>query len=290
LGIFILVAWLHYVSTRLVISVRIARRDQNLSKMEALASKARNGLLEDLEGQSRTSASKSVEQILIQLRALNARQGLAVRLVFGIASSTLTLSAVITASITINPAAAITIFSIALIAVAPSVLLHGGKVVAIEREFRAFTALSASSFKKLASAKLRLESNGEDISFQDESNNVSANFALLRRLVTPDWNRVIATTTVAGVMLVFLVSADLVGYPAPPGGTILVLILALFVVLAQIAALSRQVTSLGRFLDSIEYFEKGSVQLENSNSQTALDLLLLNLRTVSGGSQETEED
>ena len=289
LGIFILVAWLQYLSTRLVMSVWIARRNQNLTKLEALTLVASNEILRDLIGQNRTIASITVEKILFQLRSLNTRQGLAVRSVFGAASATMTLIAVITAAITINPPIAITIFSIALVAVVPTTLIHGGRMVSIERNFRAFTSLSTVSFRKLASNKLSLDGDVGGITFAEENNHVSANYSLVRRNTTPNWNRVIATTAVTGVAAISLIFADLLSYPAPPGGTILVLIVGLLVALGQTAALSGQVTSLGRFLDSIQHFNARSDRLKSSTTQHSLDMLLLDFQATSGGPQEIDE-
>ena len=290
LGLFILAAWFQYLATRLVMAIWIVRRNQNLQRLEAGARAARINLLNQLHGDEREAVVRDVTRILVHLRSLNSRQGQAIRAVFGTVTAALMLLGVAIAAMSIAFTISVLLFAVAILGVIPAMIHHGSRVAEANRAFRSSSQESTVTFRELAVSHLVGINVEAQEQFSGEQHHVRSNEALVGRVTTPDWNRVIVVSMLIGFVIGFILISEAVGFQLPPGGTILVLLVALMAALSQIAAISRQVTVLGRFLDDIEGFEYGVQTVVGARERDELDAVLIAMRRDAPSGLAEDED
>lgn len=286
LGLTVLAAWLQFASRRLVISIWVARRNQNLLRLDNSLQQIQSLIHTDPLVRGNTEVQRRALQILVNLRSLNHRQGLAVRASFGIVMAAMSLTGLLLGASILN--APITLFFLltALLVILPLTLRHGAQMASNERAFRLYSARSLSSFKELVRERLSQQTACGFPDLEQDHNYRELNQLLLRRLNTPNWNRAVAVTLLVGGLPLLIGGMRLFGYQTPPIGTLVVLLLSLLAALTQIASLSGLITNLGRFLDSITGLESGLAQLASISSSRELATIAESLRTMSAGDPE----
>jgi hypothetical protein len=285
----VIAAWLQFASSRLVMAIWIARGNQNLFRID-IASQQLFAWVRSVTSEQRDKeVNRHSLQILVSLRSLNIRQGLAVRAAFGIATGAMSLAGLVLGALILNAPITVVLLVSALLVVLPLTLRHGARMVSNEREFRLYSARSSSSFKSLVHERLSKYVTGEQSSFTDEPNHLRMNRALTHRLTTPNWNRVIAVTVLVGSLPLLLAVGLMLGYQLPPTGTLVVLLIAILAALSQVASLSGLITVLGRFLDTITGFESSLVRIKAIKTTHDLAHVAEKLWAISGGSQDNDD-
>jgi ABC-type multidrug transport system fused ATPase/permease subunit len=289
LGLIVVTAWLQHLSTRFVMLIWIARRNQNLERIEYVTQKIRTKILDQLKEEERKSLTHKVTKLLLLLRSLNNRQGLAVRTIFGIITAMLGFVGITIAALTINMPITLLMLGVSLVGVLPVTAYHASRVAATNQDFRTNINLSTRKFEEAVSVFLTDSENTDMKKLQYESHHIHSNQALFQRITIPSWNRLTASTLLVGVFIGFIWIGGLLSYPLPPGGTIFVLFVALMAALAQIASISGQITVLGRFIHDIENFEKGIRLLKNARDEIDVDSLLVEIQGKSADTLYEDE-
>lgn len=285
----VIAAWFQFIASRLTVSIWIARRNQNLIRLDDTFRRLCSGELINSPEFLAPQVQNQIAKVLLLLRSLNNRQGLAVRASFGVITTGLSLLGIIIGALIINAPVTLMLCASGIFLILPFTLRHGAKMVSADRAFRYFTSHSSRSFK--ASVRSRLLQGNDSIqdSFGDDPHYVQMNRALVSRITTPDWNRVIVATLLFASLPLFLILGLSLGYEIPRIETLIVLLIALLAALTQIAALSGTTTVLGRFRDTITGFENAIVPLRLATTESDLDEIERTLRTAFGPGQEAED-
>lgn len=289
LSLTVIAAWLQFASSRLVIAIWIARRNQNLLRLDNALQQLTAWIPKQTTAQDDREIQQQALQILVSLRSLNMRQGLAVRASFGTATGAMSLTGLLIGAIILNAPITLILVLSSLVVVLPLTLRHGAQMASNERWFRLYSARSSSSFKESVRDRFLQRTVHGSSDFSQEASYLKMNESLMRRLNTPNWNRVIAVTVLVGGLPLLLTLGLVFGYQVPPVGTLVVLLIALLAALTQIASLSGLITVLGRFLDTITAFEEGLSGVAAIQTNRDLSAVTRRLQTMSAGGQETDD-
>lgn len=286
----VIAAWLHFVSSRFVVAIWIARLNQNLVRLDVAIIDLRVWInaphTEQWETDSRT---KIATRVLSGLRTLSIRQGLAVRAAFGMVTTAMNLAGLLLSSFILDAALTFGLLALALLVVVPFAISHGALMVSNEREFLDSGSSSSRAFLQSIEERFSDSSPEGESSFADEASHLRMSRALARRLNTPNWNRAIAVSVLIAGIPMILAIALLFGYQLPTSATLVVLLIALLAALAQVATLSALVTTLGRFLDSIVTFQSVLGELEDLGTDLDTKTVTRLAQAVAGGSTGIEE-